>query len=232
MGRFQWYAAFVDADGIHEEVSLLRGWRGRRIAVRLLVVVLLLLIVWPAADLAYVSTDNETDYAVPSDVIIVLGCPSYERNVISTTFSACVQARAHHAASLYQRGLAAHIIPTGGLTGPPPSEAAAMAQLMQKDGVPLAAIALEEQARDTVQNIQFSRRLMRDNGWRTAILVTEPHHIKRAALIARDAGLTITMSPATDSAGWHTPDARRDNLFRDARALLTYQFNRLWSGPP
>src|SRR5437868_3518175 len=74
--------------------------------------------IWFGADLLYVSTDNETDYAAPSDVIIVLGCPSYENNVISTTFSACVQARAHHAANLYRRGLASHIVPTGGLTGP------------------------------------------------------------------------------------------------------------------
>ena len=43
-------------------------------------------------------------------------------HVVSDTFSACVQARAHHAAWLYHSGLAPHIIPTGGLTGPPPTD--------------------------------------------------------------------------------------------------------------
>ena len=198
----------------------------------LLIASALLLLLWSAGDLVYVATDNETDYAAPADVIIVLGCPSYEGNVISTTFSACVHARAHHAAKLYHRDLAAHIIPTGGLTGPPPSEAAAIAQVLRADGVPPAAINVEEQARDTVTNIQHSRAIMREHGWRTAILVTEPHHIKRAAFIARDASLTVYPSPVTDSPGWHTPDARRQNLLRDAHALMTYQFHRLQTGPP
>jgi uncharacterized SAM-binding protein YcdF (DUF218 family) len=189
--------------------------------------VVLFALLWYAADLIYVSTGNVTDYAVPSDVIIVFGCPSYEGNVVSTTFSACIQARAHHAADLYRRGLASNIIPTGSLTGPPPSEAAAMATVLHVDGVPASAIFLEEEARDTVQNVRFSRAIMQSHGWRTAILVSEPNHIKRAALIARDNGLDFTISPVTDSPGWNTPDARPQNLLRDARSLLIYQFNKL-----
>jgi len=192
----------------------------------------LLLVLWFALDLIYVSTDNVTDYAAPSDVIVVLGCPTYENNVISTTFSACVQARARHAADLYAHGLAPHIIPTGGLTGPPPSEAAAMAGMLQAEGVPTAAITLEERAHDTIQNILYSQAIMQANGWRTAILVSEPNHIKRAALIARDAGLLFTISPVTDSPGWNTPEARYQNLFRDAHTLMSYQLNRLFGASP
>ena len=188
--------------------------------------------IWFGFNLHYVSTDNETDYSVPSQVIIVLGCPSYEGNIPSDSYSGCVQARAHQAADLYHRGLAPYIIPTGGMTGPPPTEATAMSEVMQADGVPASAIFLEEQARSTVGNIQYSRAIMQANGWETAILVTDPHHIKRAAFIARDAGLNITTSPATTSAGWHTPSARQHNLWHDARHLMTYQFNRLFSGPP
>ncbi len=192
----------------------------------------LLLLLWPTLDYFYVSTDNEVDYAAPADVIILLGCPGFEGNVISTTFSACVQARAHHAADLYLRHLANYIIPTGGLTGPPPSEAGAMSRVLQADGVPAQAILLEEQARDTVQNIEYSRAIMKAHGWLTADLVTEPHHIKRATLIARDAGLMVYPSPAVDSPGWHNPSARRQNLLRDSHALMVYQFNRLFSGSP
>ena len=206
-----------------------RVWRG---IAWVLAVFGLLFLLWTLAVYLYVATGNETDYAVASDAIIVLGCPSYEGNVISTTFSACVQARAHHAAQLYERGLSTHIIPSGGLTGPPPSEAAAMAQVLRSDGVPSEAITLEDRSFSTVQNIQYSRAIMRARGWRTAILVTEPNHIKRAALIAHDAGLNITISPATDSPGWHSPEARRQNLVRDARTLMTYLIGRLQTGPP
>lgn len=187
---------------------------------------------WAVLALVYVATDNESDYAVASDVIIVFGCPSYEGNVISTTLSSCLLARAHHAAGLYHRGLAGHIIPTGGLTGPLPSEAAAMGQVLEADGAPRGAIVLEEQARSTVQNVEFSRDIMQENGWRSAILVSDPHHIKRAAVIARDGGLSITTSPAMTNPGWHNLDERRKNLLRDARALMIYQWERFWGGPP
>ncbi len=73
---------------------------------------------------------------------------------------------------------------------------------------------------------------MQQNGWKTAILVTEPHHIKRAAYIARDAGLDFTISPVTDSAGWNTLEARHRNLLGDARNLMLYQWGRLRRGPP
>lgn len=187
---------------------------------------------WFASNLIYVSTDNETDHAVPSDVIIVFGCPSYEGNIASDTFSACIQARARHAADLYRRGMSQHIIPTGGMTGPPPTEAAAMSQLMQKDGVPESAIYLEERARSTVDNVRYSREIMQAHNWTTAILVSEPNHIKRAATIAHDGGITFVTSPATDGAGWNTPSERSKNLWRDARTLMTYQFNRLWGDMP
>jgi uncharacterized SAM-binding protein YcdF (DUF218 family) len=186
-----------------------------------------LLLLWFVLDLIYVTSDNVTDYASHADVILVLGCPAYQGNAVGPTFSNCVRLRAQHAAELYQHGLAAHIIATGGLTGPPPSEAAAMASVLKAEGVPADAITLEEQARDTVQNVQYSRAVMQARGWRTAILVTQPHHIRRAALIARDAGLTVYPSPAGDN-----PGGRVGNLLRDAGALMMYQVRRLGSGPP
>ena len=107
-----------------------------------------------------------------------------------------------------------------------------MGQVMQADGVPASAIVLEENARDTVGNIWYSRAIMRERGWRTAVLVTEPHHIKRAAFIATDAGLSFTISPVTDSPGWRSPSARSQNVTSDVRHFMTYQLRRLLAGSP
>ena len=67
---------------------------------------------------------------------------------------------------------------------------------------------------------------MRAHGWRTAILVTEPFHINRAVLIARDAGLPIYPSPAIDSVNWRDPLLRAFNLARDTVSLMWYQVKR------
>ncbi|MDQ6692850.1 MAG: YdcF family protein [Chloroflexota bacterium] len=179
----------------------------------------LLFVLWGGGDLAYVSTGNVLDEAAHADVIIVLGCNPY---------NLCIKARADHAAGLYRRGLASHIIPTGGSSGEEPVEADMLAQLLQADGVPLSAIFPENKALDTIQNIENSRAIMSAHSWHTAILVTEPYHIKRATLIARDAGLTVFPSPAVESPNWQVSDRRARDLARDTISLMLYQVKSLF----
>jgi uncharacterized SAM-binding protein YcdF (DUF218 family) len=190
---------------------------------RLLVGLGLLLLLWGAGDLAFVTLGAETDHAAPADVILVLGCHVYGENGPSP----CIRARAGHAAALYHQGLARWVIPTGGPTEQGPTEAEVLARVLVEAGVPVTAIVPEAQALNTIQNIRYSQAIMRERGWHTALLVTEPFHINRAALIARDAGLTVYPSPARDSANWDRPHVRASHLARDAVSLMLYQVKSL-----
>jgi uncharacterized SAM-binding protein YcdF (DUF218 family) len=181
---------------------------------------LVLLAVWAGSDLAYVSIGAETDHAAPADVILVLGCNPYAPEGGP---SVCMRARAGHAADLYSRGLAPHVIASGGPTTGGPPEASVIESVLQQDGVPSYAIVIEDRSFDTIQNIINSQAIMREHGWRTAVLVTEPFHIKRAALIAQDVGMTVYPSPATDSINWSDPLLRAFNLSRDTLSLMLYQ---------
>jgi uncharacterized SAM-binding protein YcdF (DUF218 family) len=192
--------------------------------VRLLVGLgLLLLLLWPAGDLAFVTLGAETDHATRADVILVLGCHVYGESGPSP----CIRARAGHAAALYRQGLARWIIPTGGPSAGGPTEAEVLTRVLTEAGVPATAIVPETQAHNTIQNIRYSQAIMRERGWRTALLVTEPFHINRAALIARDAGLLAYPSPALDSANWDGPLVRAFHLARDALSLMLYQVKSL-----
>src|SRR4051812_15963964 len=162
-----------------------RGCLPRRL---LLVLGMLLGFVWAAADLVFVAGGAETDHARPADVILVLGCTIYGGPPGGA--SPCIEARAGHAATLYRQGLAPHVIVAGGGAPGEPTEAEVLTRVLTADGVPAEAVVGEDQSHDTIQNIFNSRRIMRAEGWQTAILVTEPYHIKRAGLIAHDAGLT------------------------------------------
>jgi len=201
-----------------------RGGGGRWVR-RGLGLLLLLLILWPLGDLAYVRLGAEDDQAVRADVILVLGCSIYGGPPGQP--SPCIRARADHAAALYRQGLAAQVITSGGAVEEERSEASALAERLQADGVPAAAIQQEDQSRDTIQNIHNSRVILRAHGWQTVILVTEPYHIKRATLIAQDAGLTVYPSPAQDSLSWQDADLRRVKLGKDMLSLMLYQVKRV-----
>ncbi|HET9494836.1 MAG TPA: YdcF family protein [Chloroflexia bacterium] len=173
--------------------------------------------------MAYVSTDAERDYAQNADVILVLGC-----NIGSTERpSPCMEARAAHAADLYGRGLAPYIIASGGPSHPETTEAAELARLLERGGVPRERIVLEEHSRNTIQNVRYSAAVMAERGWDSAILVTEPFQSRRAALIARDFGLRVFPSPAVRSRNWESPLARAYTLSRDALSLMLYQAKSL-----
>ncbi|MDQ3705325.1 MAG: YdcF family protein [Chloroflexota bacterium] len=187
---------------------------------RLLLLLLGILAVWLGGDLAYVVIGAETDYAARADVIIVLGCNPYAPRGGP---SVCLSSRGQHAANLYHRGLAERIIATGGHIENGPTEASVMLRVLTAAGVPESAVVLEEQAHNTIQNIGYSKEIMQHNGWDTAILVTEPYHIKRATLVARDAGLHVYPSPAVESPLWRNPDQRNFRVLRDTASLVLYQ---------
>ncbi len=184
----------------------------------------LFLLIWIVSDLAYVTIGAEADHAAPADVILVLGCSTYGGPPGGP--SPCIRARAEHAAALYREGLAAHVIASGGAEDTR-TEAAVIQGVLVGAGVPAIAIVLEDRSHDTIQNIYNSRTIMRAHGWQSADLVTEPYHINRATLIARDAGLTIFPSPAVDSPAWQTASLRRRKLAEDTLSLMLYQVKAL-----
>lgn len=115
----------------------------------------------------------------PADVIIVLGGGDGDRDV--------------YASQLYHRGLAAHVIATGSPIG---SESGA--RDLVRRGVPRAAIVLANGTRNTHEDAMLSHRLMQEHAWRTALLVTDPYHIRRSLWTFRTevAGTSVQIWPA------------------------------------
>lgn len=195
-----------------------------RIGPRAVILALLAVcVLWFIGDLAYIATDAEHDYAQKCDVILVLGCNIGSREQPSP----CMTARAAHAAELYRQGLAGYVIASGGPTHPGTTEAAELARLLERDGVSPDHIVLEDRALNTIQNMRYSAEIMTRYGWDSAILVTEPFHIRRAALVAHDFGLKVWPAPAVRSPNWDSPLARSYTLSRDALSLMLYQAKSL-----
>ncbi len=125
-----------------------------------------------------------------ADVLVALGHPANDDG----SPSPAMQEQVALAAALYRAGLAPALLFTGGAVHNEHVEAQVMADLTVQLGVPAAAIAVEAQARDTFENARHCREMMQDRGWRNAIVVTTPYHVRRASRIFRMAGVPHQMA--------------------------------------
>jgi uncharacterized SAM-binding protein YcdF (DUF218 family) len=114
-----------------------------------------------------------------ADALIVLGS-----SVRAGDVSPVYKARLDRAIELYNEGYAKHIIPSG------PHRVGTLGRdYLIKQGVPPEAVVAETAAEDTWENVVFSKAVMDEHGWRTAIVVSCPFHLYRSLWLCRRAGL-------------------------------------------
>lgn len=113
------------------------------------------------------------------DVIIVLGVPADSDGNPTPEQLARVTEAVHE----YDRGVASHLILTGGPAHNRFAEAEVMARVAESEGIPASAISIEPRARDTIHNACYSAAIMRNHGWRSAEVISSEEHLSRAGLI-------------------------------------------------
>ena len=142
--------------------------------------------------LVQVLRGTHEEEAVLADAILVLG-----RKLQADQPSPVFIARLAHAESLWRNGFAPRIIVAGGLTGRATlSEAEAGRVWLLARGLPEAAILTEGQSQHTLENLFFVRERLRQEGWRTLLLVSDPLHLTRASALAQGLGLDTRRAPA------------------------------------
>ncbi len=152
-----------------------------------------------SAWLTFVAHDiwqyGKTDQAKASDCIIVLGT-AIEGDRPSPVF----EQRLRHGIDLYQQNLAKRIIFTGGFGSQQAhSESQVGANYPQENGIPKSAILIEETSRTTQQNLAQARALMEKHQLRSAIIVSDPLHMKRSLMMAKDLKIDAVSSPTPTS---------------------------------
>lgn len=89
-----------------------------------------------------------------------------------------------------------YLIVTGGTgEGSSVSDAEAARDYVLSQAVPEEMILLEDRSTITEENLEFAKSIMDDKGLQTAIIVSDPLHMKRAMLMAKDYGLEAVSSP-------------------------------------
>ena len=163
------------------------------------------------------------DKAVPADCIIVLGAGTNGKIP-----NAVFRERLNHAVTLYQEGLADTIILTGGYSpGNEHSDAYIAGQYLLSMGIPKEAILLEEQSTITQENLEFSKEIMEAHDLSTAIIVSDPLHMKRSMMMAKDYEIEAFSSP-TPTTRYQTWKTKLPFLARETFFYVGYQVYRLF----
>lgn len=136
----------------------------------------------------YYSTLDEKRRA---DTIIVLGAAAWYKRP-----SPVFEERIQHGLWLYQNGYSKKLIMTGGKSlNAPYSEAYVARRFALKKQISADDILIEEASRNTRENLVNAKQLMDENNLKTAIIVSDPFHMKRAMAIADDLGIEAYSSP-------------------------------------
>ena len=131
-----------------------------------------------------------------ADVAIVLGAA-----VIDGEPSAVFKQRITHGIYLHETGQVHTLIFTGGIgEGDALAESEVGRNVALAAGVPAGDILIETQSRITQQNLREACRLMTEHQLETALIVSDPLHMKRSLTIAENIGLAAEPSPTTTSA--------------------------------
>jgi uncharacterized SAM-binding protein YcdF (DUF218 family) len=164
-------------------------------ALRAVLAVIGLGVVYLVVTAVQVWQASRLDQARPVQAIVVLGAAQY-----NGVPSADLSARLNHAYGLWQRKLAGVIVVTGGKEpGDQFTEATAGATWLADRGVPQADILREVSGRNSWQSLESTAGFLEARGLRTVLLVSDPYHDKRISLMAAELGLRPYVSPTRTS---------------------------------
>ena len=186
----------------------------------LVVLLIMLYLIFTAISIvSYGKDDNKT----PSDVAIVLGAGASDSGV-----SPVYRERINHAIYLYENGYVDYLILTGGIgDGNSMSDAFVSKQYAISKSVPADVILIEESSTITEENLENAKILMDEYALDTAIIVSDPLHMKRAMLMAEDYGIHAYTSP-TPTTMYRSLKTKVQFLLREEFFYIGYSVVRLF----
>jgi len=148
------------------------------------------------------------DEARQADAIVVFGAAEYAGRP-----SPVFKARLEHALELFRRGLAPIVVTTGGAGADPRfSEGEVGKEFLNLQGVPDGHLIAETQSSDTAESARRVGTIMRANGLKTCLAVSDGYHIFRIKHMLAREGITAYGAPR--------PNVKRASLVKEHEAVF------------
>lgn len=163
---------------------------------------LLPLAAWLILLAVQINETGKVHHPGPADAAIVLGAA-----VKGAAPSPVFRERIRHGVTLYRTGRVRKLVMTGGVgEGATRAESEVARAIAIRAGVPAQAILIETRSRTTQQNMAEAKHLMDRHRLSSALIVSDPLHMKRALRMARDTGITAygAPTPTTRYRSWRS----------------------------
>lgn len=207
----------------HERPRRRSPWRWVR---RTFYLVMALVVGTPLAAGCYVWYVAREDVRTHSDAIIVLGAAQF-----NGTPGDVLAWRLRHALSLYNDGVAKHILTVGGnRPGDNYTEAGSGKAWLNQHGVPESNLVAVRTGSDTLQSMVAAGKEFRKLHWHTAVIVTDPPHALRSRTMARANGISAVTSPTRSGPTVYSRDTQLHYIVRETGGYLYFQLYGRWHG--
>lgn len=184
----------------------------KRIVILISLLIAFLIVLYTIIAAVQIVQYGKLDSKTKCDVAIVLGAATSGEEV-----SPVFRERINHGIWLYENGYVDYLVLTGGVgEGNEKSDAFVAKQYAVENGVPEQAILIEERSTITEENLEYAKAIMDAHSMNTAIIVSDPLHMKRAMLMANDYGITAYSSPTPTS------------MYRSAKTQLPFLARELF----
>ncbi|MGA9354108.1 MAG: YdcF family protein [Terriglobales bacterium] len=153
-----------------------------------------------------------------ADVIVIFGAAQYAGHP-----SPVYKARLDHGFELFEKGMAPVVITTGGAGQDPEfSEGGVGRDYLLHRGVPEQALIAETQGSDTAQSAARIANIMRENGMRSCIAVSDAYHVFRIRALLEREGIVVQVAPRPESRP-HSLWERFRTVMREAMSYLAWK---------
>jgi uncharacterized SAM-binding protein YcdF (DUF218 family) len=197
----------------------------RKIIKRIFLALTILLVFY----VLYIAFDiwqyGNIDEMAKADAVIILGA-----GIWGDKPSPVFEERINHGVWLYKNGYVDKIIFTGGKgKNNEYSESSVARKYAIENGIPAENIFIEEESVITQENIFYAAQIIQNNNLSKVIIVSDPLHMKRAMLMAKDNKLTAYSSP-TPTTKYITLKTKLPFLAREIFFYIGYKiFGRFYS---
>lgn len=192
----------------------------KKLGLRIVFAIIVIFLIFIGYSAISIWSFGNKNQLVKTDAAVVLGAAAWGEEP-----SPVFRERINHAIWLYENDYVEKIIFTGGKGKDDElAESEVAREYAIKNNVHSEDILIETKSKITEENLKYAYEMAKEKNLDTFTIVSDPLHMKRTILIAKDMGMEAYSSP-TQSSAYKTLNSKVPFFFRELFFTIGYIFS-------